>query len=703
MIEDNPIKTISEDLFGRGRIVDSIVEMIKLRSKGKTNCYTIGLYGKWGEGKTSLLNIVYEKISEDEVIKIVRFNPWLFKDQESLLLDFFKALQNGNISKDYVEKIKQYGPLVSLGISGLLNLAMPGLGSVLQNSFNDIIKAVSKIDIDIRALKEEVNECIKTSKKHLLILIDDVDRLDKEEVHALFKLIRQNADFVNTTYIIAMDADMVAKSIGQRFGCGDEESGKHFLEKIIQVPIYLPAIQQVHLNKKLETCVFPLIELSESLENGDCTPSLEELKASLKQYVFPLFSTVREIILYTNSLAFILPFIRREVNLSDLCLLEALKLFHPEAYYLIRENKYLLTGKVSLIGELRSEPGEKRQEQKQQFIDKLLENVRSDKLIFIREIVYNILHSFRYSESISPLDIDSKKSLCSSTYFDKYFLYTTPDNVISERMFDDFIKNIRENDENELLEAIEFFYKQYGYSQLNRVIYQVCYQKRTQGIDNDSIGRICIALSRLSVNKQRTRYTMDDCGCSLEFLISDILENYITDYNDDPALEPIVRDRRKVVQLFETIVQEERVTLFHLFFATHFCERNSVYSYYKEEIDRSIYQLINRFAEQKGYNLLFGLSQTPTTVLFCIWKAVNMEEYEKIVEEYIFRTDFNIVPFVQKMIYNSEQRYYDKFCELFKEENVYNRLKNIDPNTIKDYHATIGYFIQKHRAKLSGV
>src|SRR5690554_7527449 len=110
IIPDTPKKSIKEDLFGRERIVNSIVETIKSRSTSEHDCYTIGIYGKWGEGKTSLLNMVCEKISDEDNIDVIRFNPWLFKDQESLLLDFFKALQNGITSKEVVEKIKQYGP-----------------------------------------------------------------------------------------------------------------------------------------------------------------------------------------------------------------------------------------------------------------------------------------------------------------------------------------------------------------------------------------------------------------------------------------------------------------------------------------------------------------------------------------------------------------------------------------------------------------
>src|SRR5690554_8094585 len=104
------------------------------------------------------MNMVCENIKKEENIEVIHFNPWLFKDQESLLLDFFKTLQKGNLSNEFVKKIKQYGPMVSLGISGLVDLALPGMGLVVDNALNKYIKAVSKVKKGISELKEERSE-----------------------------------------------------------------------------------------------------------------------------------------------------------------------------------------------------------------------------------------------------------------------------------------------------------------------------------------------------------------------------------------------------------------------------------------------------------------------------------------------------------------------------------------------------------------
>lgn len=642
------------------------------------------------------MNMVCDCLSNEDKIKIIHFNPWLFKDQESLLLDFFKTLQNGITSKDVVDIIKEYGPLVSLGVSGLLNLALPGVGSLLKGSFDQVIDAVSEIKTDLTSLKKELNESIILSGQHYLILIDDVDRLDRDELHALFKLIRQNADFVNTTYMIAMDVDMVAKSIGQRFEGGDEQSGKNFLEKIVQLPIYLPKIQQGHLNKLFDIYLFPQIETVLS-EAGKSTTSLDEIKESFYRYVSPLFRTVREVVLYVNSLSMILPLIYRNVNISDLCLLEALKLFHPKGYHLISQNKICITGAEQQILRNLSESKETKQKKKDEFIGRILDDVNSDKAFYITEIVEKILYPFLSSGNYGRINLLNDKSLCSSVYFNNYFLYTTPDDIISDIETDRLIEELSTISQDELTERFEFYYQRYGYSELTKVVYQILNRKFFYNISNNCLELICVALSWLSVNKDRKLYTEPEIGTHVEFTICYILNGYVVNLDERSRGGSPIPDYDKQVEIIKTILSEHVLFPFHLYLATHLCEKCNVYYVEKEKVNSLIYDLILRYIKQEGIDSLFELSQTPTTVLFGIWKEVNPSDYMEQVDKYISNEKFDAVPFIQKMIYNSDINYYNRFCELFDSDAIYNRVKNIDPKGISDFKDTIGYFIRMQK------
>lgn len=697
IIIDSPKEKLEEDLFGWAPVVNRIADIIRLKSNVDHACFTIGVYGKWGEGKSTLMNMVCENLLSEENIKVILFNPWLFKDQESLLLDFFKVLQKGNISGEFVKKIKQYGPMVSLGISGLFNLALPGMGSLVKNSLNEYIDAVSSIEIDVTKLKEEVNESIRLSKKHLLIVIDDVDRLDKDELHALFKLIRQNADFINTTYMVAMDVDMVAKSIGQRFEGGDEQSGKNFLEKIIQVPFYLPKLQQGHIYKLFEMYLFP--RLDEILNDSGASTTLKnEIGEALFGRIIPLFTTVREVIVYTNSLLLTLPLIYRDVNISDFCQLEALKLFHPKGYDRIRNGKHLITEPIYGQGNTEEEKERKITEIKNEIIKDIHEGTSYEKGYSIRIILLDILFPFIKSESFGSWESKTKKRLCTRTYFDKYFLYTTPDDIIGDTEIDSFIKELPLVDEDALLYQFEYYFYQYDYLELERIIHQVLSQKEFFGLPDECVGKICIALSRLSVNKDRKQY-VEDVVIRFEITIGHIIEEYIkqgVNHGGYMRLDPDYDGQRKVV---ERILSEKEVYLFHLFLATYVLDSLSLYENRGAEINDLVVGLLHRFIDLRGIGPIFGLTPLPITTLFKIWNNKEPDVYKEKVDAYLGEESTDLVPLLRRFMYGMTGEHFNDFCLLFDEEIIYHRVKDIDPNMVENYYTSVGTFIEYYEGR----
>jgi hypothetical protein len=206
-----------------------------------------------------------------------------------------------------------------------------------------------------------------------------------------------------------------------------------------------------------------------------------------------------------------------------------------------------------------------------------------------------------------------------------------------------------------------------------------------------------VALSRLSVNKLRQRYTEPEIRIRVEFTICDILNHYVA--NLDERGRDVIIDYEKQVDIIKTIFSEQELLPFHLFLATHLCEKCSVYSVEEEKVKSLVYDLINRYIDQNSIGAMFKLEQTPTTVLFGIWKEMNPTGYHEQIEQYIDSDEFDAVPFIQKMIYNSDRNYYDQFCELFNADKMYDKVKNVDHDKITDFTHTIGYFIRMHDEK----
>ena len=82
-----------------------------------------------------------------------------------------------------------------------------------------------------------------------MVPIDDIDRMDNEEVATLFKLVKVAADFEHISYVLAFDDEAVARALTKKYG-GTEESGRRFVEKIVQLPFALPVASRQEIPKQ---------------------------------------------------------------------------------------------------------------------------------------------------------------------------------------------------------------------------------------------------------------------------------------------------------------------------------------------------------------------------------------------------------------------------------------------------------------------
>lgn len=683
--EDTPIANTTLDLFGRSKIVDAIVKTINLKSRTDHSCFVIGIYAKWGEGKTSVLNLIEEKLlSQHDNIVISKFNPWFFKDQESLLFDFFNSIDGGNISEAFLNNLRKYGPIVSMGISGVINMFAPGAGFILNKSVTKFIDKIPEIKISPIERKRELNRNIVDSKKHLVMLIDDVDRLDKEETHALFKLIKQTADFDNTIFIVAMDKDVVAKSLCSKFENGDIASGYNFIEKIVQMQLYLPKIHQRQmtefLNSKFDNLYNSLKINSDFFnENG-----FVQAKKDINKYVLPLITTAREVIQYINILSYSLPMIHDEVNISDLCLLEAIKIIHPKGYNVICNNKHIITKDFNSVYSFNRIADPKTanasiQKEKDEFVNLLLSECPENNAYYLHLLIKNMLDCF-FDNKLS-YNTASEKRLCSELYYDKYFIFDVPDNIMSDKKIRKLKDLIKVSDYSDLKEIFQCHITEYGNDEFFRVIYNLLHQESDQ-INSDIIANICIAVSLLDQNKDKSLFYVTDRRMMLEVKIVDILigffdkllkQNGAGTYIDKYSVS------KKIIELSDE--------LFAIFFIVEFYTRNEVLLENEKESDELMLMAINRFVTRFSERELFQFDSVIIYYLFKSWNNLKPEEYNSFILRHLPEDDFDIVKLLNVFFNKFDAIRYDPFVELFDKELVYKRLLkeiNSRPNLRKE-------------------
>jgi hypothetical protein len=308
---------------------------------------------------------------------------------------------------------------------------------------------------NVEDVKQQVGRYIEQTGRRVVVLIDDIDRTDASELLGVFRTVRLTAEFKKTTFVLAYDEGEVRAHL-RKLGISRE-----YLEKIVQNPVQLPAIDQGDIDRFLLysdagrrsqlDVLFDKIEIDQQ-SRAEFDKRIVELYPS---HVRPFFQTLRSAKRFLNALGARLPAVKHEVYLLDFVLLEVLRLFAPGVYQDIYENSHyyipewtwetIRSSPFGIVG--RSEKDETAKKIKQH-IDELLgqEPRRED----IREILEELFpariksalggalptHSDSYAEKAR-----AKKRLTHPESFQKYFLLTVPRGLIPDKAIEDTFKS----------------------------------------------------------------------------------------------------------------------------------------------------------------------------------------------------------------------------------------------------------------------
>jgi hypothetical protein len=417
---DEPITRLDQDELGR---IDFIKGLAKRIDEIKDiHSHVIGLYGSWGEGKSSVLEIlksIFRGTEEDpekrEQAKqkmsskymVVEFDPWHFEDETVLLKNFYKQIENAVcynfLFRDFSKTLNKY-------VNTILG----------ENKYLKCF-AKSSCEENLEELRSKLNEYIRRTEKKILIIIDDLDRLQKDELLSVLKLIRLNAKLDNTRFLVALDDDKVIKELGDR----------DYLGKIVQHPNRLPKIEAYYLNKYLKKGIKLLFE----------TEKIGEEEYAVFEANVPIlhFNTLRDVKRYLNSVSFDIPQIKDEVNVNDFLLLEIIRFISHAVYDDIWSNRDLyIYSSEEAANRAQGNRSDKRKEDI--FHKNIAEHnkdilsIEKDRLSKILEYLFPVV-AYANNRAMSYLlakrvEWMSQYKICHYDFFDKYFsLHVSPENI----------------------------------------------------------------------------------------------------------------------------------------------------------------------------------------------------------------------------------------------------------------------------------
>lgn len=271
----------SEDYLNFGEVSDLAVDILSTKNMLPIS---IGIFGNWGAGKSSLLKLIETKLECDEQDYIViNFDAWLyqgFDDARAALLEVIaiRLVEEAEGDEDLVEKSKSFlkrvnvfralglaaeGAAILSGIptAGIAYRTINALGNA-TNGINDQVEyeeagAIAK-DLknqaseimkpkesktppqQIHAFRKEYEEILNALNKPVVIIIDNLDRcLPANAIHTL-EAIRLFLFLKNTAFIIAADEEMIKSSVADHFKGSSDRHQLDYIDKLIQVPIRVP-------------------------------------------------------------------------------------------------------------------------------------------------------------------------------------------------------------------------------------------------------------------------------------------------------------------------------------------------------------------------------------------------------------------------------------------------------------------------------
>ncbi len=378
---DRALEVEAQDQFGfvgmAKRLAPSIVEA----SKG--DGMVIGLEGRWGSGKTSLLNFLRTELvaAQNEGIHTITIAPWLNGDTSSMvesLLEPMTAIlkakeealaaadgEQENAAKEQMAEVGQllrdYGPKTARRIASVANVAgyfIPGgqmVGGALEAAAN-AADQLMPIGPTPSELKQKIAHKIQELNVGFVVILDDLDRLEPEQAVEVVRLVRSVADFPRVAYLMCYDREVLAQALKTGLKVAD---GDLFLQKIVQLTFNIPLPEPFDLRTQFRDEAKAIYaEVMGTEADGEL---LKDLSSAVDREGMGL-STPREVKLALNSIRFVFPQVKDDVYFPDFCRLHLIKTTNYKLYQWLEVylsvRSVLVTGDATVASDEKAKMGE---------------------------------------------------------------------------------------------------------------------------------------------------------------------------------------------------------------------------------------------------------------------------------------------------------------------------------------------------------
>lgn len=381
---DRPLEFTKDDKLERAEFAERVAKDIW--GWHGDDSLVMSLNGEWGSGKSTLNNFIIEKIKSRGNPVIVNFSPWAWSGQDKILEGFFSSLyikfqetDRANETKHLAERWEALEAWTSLGaeisesigktlalvFGGSVTVALItntstipwlhtggtllGITGIIASTFFSVfpnlagrVRAYARLQMERNALgpdqlRKEITKQLKglhRDRGPVIIVIDDIDRLNTDEIRLLFQLVKVNADFPNLVYLLLFQTDIVTTALE---GVSGNQTGAAYLRKIIQVPLDVPQASRALMFSMFTKSLGEIINRKDPVIRWD----RKRFTDVFEDNVWPYFKTLRDTKRFLGTFDFYfhgqISQGTLQVNPIDLLIIEVLRAFDHSVYLDIRD------------------------------------------------------------------------------------------------------------------------------------------------------------------------------------------------------------------------------------------------------------------------------------------------------------------------------------------------------------------------------
>ena len=431
----NPVTKWKDDWIGRAPFVKSVLQRVIIDEDP-----VVAIIGGFGEGKSSILNLTKEALTPCREVVLVPFSSFLPGDDKTLVASLLGSITAAIKERFIVPGMRKDFARYGRTVAGVI----PKVGESLRDFFERPSQAE-----EVAELKSVLNRL----PVRVVVLLDEIDRLQRDELLVLLKLLRGVTDLPRLRFICAFYKETVARAISD----GMPGEGYDYLEKFFPVELAIPKIDEEGLRDLFR------IRLN-SLRQRYSRNAPEDAKSVAEQWEQLWFSagkrhftTLRRLSIYFKNLGAVSGVMGKEVNFFDLSVLEAVRQVNPSVFEFIYHHGnlfYFPSWRLSLWPERISIDDKEEQKEINAALDVFFSTIEKT----TREIVVQMLSRIfpnvgAYAESGRVIlgapsndatEADRLKRIYHPDYFHRYFIYQVPASLYGEQELTEFIDRVND-------------------------------------------------------------------------------------------------------------------------------------------------------------------------------------------------------------------------------------------------------------------